>query len=119
LFLCSRVEKERNSVAQELEENQIQLQQDQVDKSSLEKNGKMVAHGIGDMKSRLDEIQRALHEADGAKRKLVVENCDLTHHAEEAERSAATLSKDKTSLATQLEDARRLADAETRVGRHG
>ena len=47
--------------------------------------------------------------------KLAVENCDLTHHAEEAERTSAQLSKDKTSLSTQLEDARRLADAETRV----
>ena len=44
-----------------------------------------------------------------------MENCDLTHHAEEAERTSAQLSKDKTSLSTQLEDARRLADAETRV----
>merc|ERR1719251_207818 len=44
----------------------------------------------------------------------MVENCDLTHHADEAERLAAQLSKDKTSLNTQLEDAKRLADAETR-----
>ena len=50
--------------------------------------------------------------------KLAVENCDLTHHAEEAERTSAQLSKDKTSLSTQLEDARRLADAETRVSAH-
>ena len=56
-----------------------------------------------------------IHEADGAKRKLMVENCDLTHHLEEGERMAAQLSKDKTSLTTQLEDAKRLADAETRV----
>ena len=40
----------------------------QVEKAGLEKNGKMVGHQIGDMKARLDEIQRALHEADGTKR---------------------------------------------------
>jgi len=44
----------------------------------------------------------------------VVENCDLQHHVEEGERTAAQLSKDKTSLTTQLEDAKRLADAEAR-----
>merc|ERR1712113_742040 len=44
----------------------------------------------------------------------MVENCDLTHHLDEGERMAAQLSKDKTSLTTQLEDAKRLADAETR-----
>ena len=58
--------------------------------------------------------QRALHEADGGKRKINVENCDLLHQFEEAERTAVSLSKDRSSLTTQLEDAKRLADAETR-----
>merc|ERR1719229_604889 len=66
------------------------------------------------MQIRVEEMQRALHEADGSKRKLIVEQCDLTHHLEEAERTLHQLSKDKTSLTTQLEDAKRLADAETR-----
>eukprot|EP00095_Tigriopus_kingsejongensis_P012356 maker-scaffold198_size266703-snap-gene-1.28 protein:Tk12356 transcript:maker-scaffold198_size266703-snap-gene-1.28-mRNA-1 annotation:"myosin heavy muscle isoform x29" len=67
-----------------------------------------------DMQNRLDEIQRALHEADSSKRKLMVENCDLQHHMEESERHAAQLSKDKTSFTTQLDDAKRLAEVETR-----
>ena len=68
LLSSLRVEKERNATAQELEESQMALQQDQVEKAGLEKNGKMVGHQISDMKGRLDEIQRALHEADGTKR---------------------------------------------------
>jgi myosin heavy chain 6/7 len=88
--------------------------QDLQDKATLEKNGKMVSSQMGDMQSRLDELQRALHEADGSKRKLIVENCDLQHHLEEDERVAAQLSKDKTSLTTQLDDSKKLADAETR-----
>ena len=43
-----------------------------------------------------------------------MENCDLLHQFEEAERTAVSLSKDRSSLTTQLEDAKRLADAETR-----
>ena len=46
---------------------------------------------------------------------MVVENCDIIHQVEEAEKSLANLSKEKASLATRLEDAKRLADAETRV----
>merc|ERR1712062_589737 len=69
---------------------------------------------MGDPQARLEELQRALHEADGSKRKLMVEQCDLTHHLEEAERTLHQLSKDKTSLTTQLDDSKRLADAETR-----
>lgn len=110
----AKAEKERNATAQELEENIAMLQQDRQEKAVSEKNGKMIANNISDMSGRLDEIQRALHEADSSKRKLVVENCDLQHHMEEAERFAAQLSKDKTSLTTQLDDSKRLAEAETR-----
>ncbi len=84
------------------------------DRAALEKNGKMLQAQIADLQSRLVDLQASLNEADGAKRKCVVENCDLQHHAEEAERSAAQLSKDKSSLTTRLDDAKRLADAEAR-----
>ena len=110
----AKTEKERNGVALELEETQQQLGNDQNEKMSLEKQGKMVQQQIYDAQGRLEELQRALHEADGSKRKITVENCDLVHQFEEAERTAASLSKDRSSLTTQLEDAKRLADAETR-----
>merc|ERR1712088_1128397 len=110
----AKVEKERNAVALELEESQQQLGNDQNEKMALEKQGKMIQQQIYDAQGRLEELQRALHEADGSKRKITVENCDLVHQFEEAERTAATLSKDRSSLTTQLEDAKRFADAETR-----
>merc|ERR1711902_113542 len=84
------------------------------ERQGLEKQGKMIQQQIYDSQARLEELQRALHEADGSKRKITVENCDLVHQFEEAERLAAQLSKDRTSLTTQLEDSKRLADAETR-----
>ena len=98
-----------------MEEASQVLLSDQAEKGVLEKNGKMINTQINDMQVRTEEMQRALHEADGSKRKLMVESCDLTHHLEEAERTLHQLSKDKTSLTTQLDDAKRLADAETRV----
>ena len=98
-----------------MEETSRVLQSDQAEKTVLEKNGKMISSQINDMQVRVEEMQRALHEADGSKRKLMVEQCDLTHHLEEAERTLHQLSKDKTSLTTQLDDSKRLADAETRV----
>merc|ERR1712123_108294 len=110
----AKVEKERNGVALELEEAQNQMSNDQNERMSLEKQGKMIQQQIYDAQGRLEELQRALHEADGSKRKITVENCDLVHQFEEGERLAAQLSKDRTSLTTQLEDAKRLADAETR-----
>merc|ERR1719376_1109507 len=109
-----KAKKERNAVALELEEIQNQMGNDQNERSSMEKQGKTIQQLIYDCQGRLDDLQRALHEADGSKRKLAVENCDLVHQFEEAERAAAQLSKDRTSLTTQLEDSKRLADAETR-----
>ena len=101
-------------MALELEESQQELNNNQNEKMSLEKHGKLIQQQIYDAQGRLEELQRALHEADGSKRKITVENCDLVHQFEEAERTAASLSKDRSSLTTQLEDAKRLADAETR-----
>ena len=100
-----------------MEETSRVLQSDQAEKTVLEKNGKLINSQINDMQVRVEEMQRALHEADGSKRKLMVEQCDLTHHLEEAERTLHQLSKDKTSLTTQLDDSKRLADAETRVNK--
>merc|ERR1711970_1304229 len=112
--LKAKAEKERNAVALELEEIQNQMGNDQNERLSMEKQGKTIQQLIYDSQGRLEELQRALHEADGSKRKLTVENCDLVHQFEEAERNAAQYSKDRTSLNSQLEDAKRLADAETR-----
>ena len=112
--LKAKSEKERNAVALELEEVQNEMANDQNERSGLEKQGKSIQQLIYDSQGRLDELQRSLHEADGSKRKLAVENCDLVHQFEEAERAAAPLSKDRTSLTTQVEDSKRLADAETR-----
>ena len=112
--LKAKSEKERNGVALELEEAQNQMGNEQNERQSLEKHGKVIQQQIYDSQGRLEELQRSLHEADGQKRKITVENCDLVHQFEEAERLAAQLSKDRTSLTTQLEDAKRLADAETR-----
>merc|ERR1711994_663438 len=103
----AKTEKERNGVALELEETQQNLANDQNEKMALEKQGKMIQQQIYDAQGRLEELQRALHEADGSKRKITVENCDLVHQFEEAERNAASLSKDRSSLTTQLEDAKR------------
>merc|ERR1711970_1274267 len=92
--LKAKAEKERNAVALELEEVQNQMANAQNERQGLEKQGKMIQQQIYDSQARLEELQRALHEADGSKRKITVENCDLVHQFEEAERLAAQLSKD-------------------------
>merc|ERR1719150_1425962 len=59
-------------------------------------------------------MARALNEADSSKKKLQVENQDLCRQIEETENAIAALGKNKISLATQLEDTKRLGDGEAR-----
>merc|ERR1711872_288389 len=69
---------------------------------------------IVESNTKLDEMTRALNEADSTKKKLMVEAQDLNRQIEETENAIAALGKSKVSLNTQLEDTKRLADAEAR-----
>ena len=69
---------------------------------------------IVEANQKLDEMARALNEADSSRKKLQVENQDLTRQIEETENAIAALGKAKISLNTQLDDTKRLADGEAR-----
>merc|ERR1712079_732638 len=94
----AKAEKERNAIALELEEVQNQYQNDQNERQGLEKQGKMIQQQIYDSQARLEELQRALHEADGSKRKIAVENCDLVHQFEESKRLADAETRERINL---------------------
>merc|ERR1711909_220678 len=64
--------------------------------------------------SRLDEMARALDEAESTKKRLQVENQDLNRQIEELEAAIANMNKGKISVTTQLEDSKALADAEAK-----
>merc|ERR1711992_299623 len=57
---------------------------------------------------------RALNEADSSKKKLQVENSDLSRQIDEVEAAIAALGKTKISLTTQLADTKRMGDTEAR-----
>merc|ERR1712088_564447 len=62
----------------------------------------------------LQETRATLNEADSSRKKLQVENQDLQRQMEETENAIAALGKNKISLTTQLEDTKRMGDAEAR-----
>merc|ERR1719154_975626 len=69
---------------------------------------------IVESNTKLDELARALNDADTTKKKLQIEAQDLERQIEETENAIGALGKNKISLSTQLEDTKRLADAEAR-----
>merc|ERR1712200_176886 len=59
-------------------------------------------------------MARALNEAESSKKRLQVENQDLSRQIDELEAAIANMNKGKISVTTQLEDTKALADAESK-----
>merc|ERR1712226_95698 len=98
----------------DLQEARSGLEEAMRDRANMEKNCKMTQGLIVEANQKLDEMARALNEADSTKKKLQVESQDLNRQIEETENAIAALQKNKISLSTQLEDTKRLADGESR-----
>merc|ERR1712079_827003 len=110
----AKAEKDKAGMERDLQEARTSLDEAMRDRATHERNGKLTQALIVESNVKLDDLARALNEADSSKKKLTVENQDLTRQIEETEGSIAALSKNKISLSTQLEDTKRLGDSEAR-----
>merc|ERR1712027_120695 len=110
----AKSEKDKAGMERDLAEARSGLEEAMRDRANMEKNCKMTQGLIVESNQKLDELARALNEADSTKRKAMVESQDLTRQIEETENSIAALQKNKISLTTQLEDTKRLGDGEAR-----
>merc|ERR1711881_221611 len=107
-------EKDKAGMERDLQETRAALDEAMRDRANIEKNCKMTNGLIVESNQKLDEMARALNDADSIKKKLQIEAQDLNRQIEETENAIAALGKNKISLSTQLEDTKRLADAEAR-----
>ena len=110
----AKTEKEKSAMERDLQEAKITLDETMRDRANLERNCKLSQHLIVEANQKLDEMARALNEADSSKKKLTIENQDMIRQIEETENSIGAFGKTKISLTTQLEDTKKLADAEAR-----
>merc|ERR1719153_2164544 len=110
----AKAEKDKSNLERDLGEARAALDDGMRDRANIEKNCKLTQSSIVEANSKMDEMARALNEADSTKKKLLVESQDLSRQIEETENAIAALGKNKVSLSTQLEDTKRLADAEAR-----
>ena len=107
-------EKDKAGMERDLQDARGGLDESMRDRANIEKNCKMTQGQIVESHTKLDELARALNEAESCKKKLQVESQDLNRQIEETENAIAQLGKNKISLQTQLEDTKRLADSEAR-----
>merc|ERR1719383_127559 len=110
----AKSEKDKAGMERDLQDARGGLDEAMRDRANIEKNCKLTQGLIVECNTKLDELARALNEADSSKKKLQVESQDLNRQIEETENAIANLGKNKISLTTQLEDTKRLADAEAR-----
>jgi myosin heavy chain 6/7 len=110
----AKSEKDKSGMERDLQEARAGLDEVMRERANHERNGKLTQGLIVEAHQKLDEMARALNEADSSKKKLQVENSDLCRQIEETENAIATLGKGKISLTTQLEDTKRLGDSEAR-----
>ena len=110
----AKSEKDKTGLERDLGEARAGLEDTMRDRANVEKACKMTQGSIVESSTKLDEISRALNEADTSKNRLLVEGQDLNRQIEEIEKSISAIGKNKISLSTQLEDTKRLADAEAR-----
>ena len=110
----AKAESEKARLERDLHESKTNLDSAIRDRQTVERDGKVAQSKIAESNQKLDDMARALNDADSTKKKLTVEGQDLQRQIDESEILIAELGKAKISLSTQLDDTRRLADAESR-----
>merc|ERR1712109_365931 len=106
----AKAEKDKANMERDLQDCRAGLDEAMRERANFERNGKMTHGLIVEANQKLDELARALNEADSSKKKLQVENQDLQRQIEETENAIASLGKNKISISTQLEDTKKLGD---------
>ncbi|XP_076337304.1 myosin heavy chain, muscle-like isoform X5 [Tachypleus tridentatus] len=110
----AKVDKEKAQMKGELEDLRSSVDHVNKEKANAEKNSKQMEIQLQDLQHKLDESVRSLGDFDASKKKLTAENAEMQRQLEDAESQVAQLSKMKMSYLTQLEEARRVADEESR-----
>merc|ERR1712141_789133 len=80
-----KAEKDKSNMERDLQESRSGLDEAMREKANHERNDKLTQGLIVDTNQKLDEMARALNEADSSKKKLQVENQDLQRQIEETE----------------------------------
>merc|ERR1711910_37580 len=78
-------EKDKAGLELDLRDARLDLEDAVKGKAELDKTGKLLQGSIVDSNTRLDEMARALNEAESTKKRLQVENQDLNRQIEELE----------------------------------
>merc|ERR1719179_54454 len=110
----SKIDKDKTKIQHEIADARSACDEIMRAKSSSEKSNKKLINQLNASKKKVEEANMTLGDFESQKRKIAAENADLLRAAGEVNNNVNMLQKMKLSLQSALEDAKRLADDESR-----
>lgn len=109
-----KIKAERDRAAMTNEINEVRSAMDQItnEASAQDKLNKMMQNQLSEINYKFEDALRTLGDMEDSRKKLSLENSDLSKQKEDADQQITELSKIKLDLATQLEAAKRHCDEE-------
>ena len=109
-----RLEKEKQAAQSEANEAKKLADKMSNERAMAERDAKQAGNALRDKQMRLEEMQRVQADLVASKQKMTAENQDLNRQLLEADNQIFQLAQIRASLATQLQDAQRTADEESK-----
>merc|ERR1719284_817278 len=100
----AKAEKDKANMERDLGEARSGLDEAMRERANMEKNCKMTQGLIVESNTKMDELARAMNEADSTKKKLQVESQDLSRQIEDTKRLADAEARDRASLLTKYKN---------------
>merc|ERR1712038_1968593 len=110
----SKVDKDKVKIQSEIGDARSAYDEITRAKASAEKSNKVLVNQLNDMNKKVEEANMTLGDYEGIKRKTAAENGDLLRVAGDINNNIMMIQKIKSSLQTNLEEAKNVADNEAR-----
>merc|ERR1712168_1187094 len=110
----SKVDKDKVKIQSEIGDARSAYDEITRAKASAEKSNKVLVNQLNEMNKKLEEANMTLGDYEAIKRKTAAENGDLLRVAGDINNNIMVIQKIKSSLQTNLEEAKNVADNEAR-----
>merc|ERR1712223_97708 len=110
----AKIEKDKSAIMHECTDVRAATDEIIRSKASAEKSNKGLLGSLNEQNKKVEEANLTLGDFENSKRKIAAENADLLRQLQELENQANLLSKIKTQMQSQLDEAKHVSDYESR-----
>ena len=110
----SKIEKDKLHIQKEIADARCACDEVLRSKASAEKSNRALQQTLADINKKVEEANLTIGDIENSKRKIAMENSDMLHCVGELENNLNMLSKTKSELISQLNEAKMVAEHEAR-----